>query len=413
MRFLRIEAFDIARQKRLHHRMLRLPGLQQAAARLVAASGAPGRLLKELKGPLGRARIAIGETDVGVDDPNERQQRKIVALGDELRANDKVVRAGCRLIELMTQMFETAGEIGRENQRPGVGKKRLRLFSEPLDAGAASGEAVGLLARWAEMRARLDMAAMVTGELAAKAMLDQPGRTIGTLEAMAAGAAERQRRITAPIEEEERLFAFRPRLLDGGDQARRQPASARRSLAAQVDRRQIRQAARAKARGKFEPIVPALLGVDARLDRGRRRGEHDRRAFDPRSHHRHVARVVRRAVFLLVGRFVLLIDNDEAEIAERQEQGGAGAGDDANLAAGDRAPQAAAQTRWRARMPFGWPDAETPGETIEKLRRQGDFRQQDQRLSSRAKRLRQGLEIDLGLAGAGDAFQQRDGESAL
>ena len=48
---------------------------------------------------------------------------------------------------------------------------------------------------------------MVADELAAKAVLDQPARAVRALEAVAADAAERQRRIAAAVEEEQRLLA--------------------------------------------------------------------------------------------------------------------------------------------------------------------------------------------------------------
>ena len=70
--------------------MLGLPGLQQRAARALAPSGPAGRLAQELEGALGGARIGVGEADVGVDHADEGEQREVVALGDELRADDKV-----------------------------------------------------------------------------------------------------------------------------------------------------------------------------------------------------------------------------------------------------------------------------------------------------------------------------------
>ncbi len=58
-------------------------------------------------------------------------------------------------------------------------------------------------------------------------------------------------------------------------------------------------------------------------------------------------------------------------------------------------------------MPFGRPHAEPRREPVEELRRQRDFRHQDERLSTVAERGGDGLEIDLRLARAGHAFQQR------
>src|SRR5579883_1825993 len=163
------------------------------------------------------------------------------------------------------------------------------------------------------------MAAMMADELTAEAVLDQPGRAIGTLEAMAAGAAQGQRRVAAAVEEEQRLLAAPPRLLDRADQARRQPEPARRRLAAKIDRFEPRQRARAEARGELQPCVASVLGIDPRLDRRRRRSEHDGGAFDPPAHHRHVAGMVRDAVLLFVRGLVLLVDDDQAEIAKGQE----------------------------------------------------------------------------------------------
>ena len=91
--------------------MLRLPGLQKRVARLVAASRASGRLTKKLERALGRARIGVGETDVGVDDADKSQKRKVMSLGDELRADDEVVGALCRRIQLTAQGLDPARRI--------------------------------------------------------------------------------------------------------------------------------------------------------------------------------------------------------------------------------------------------------------------------------------------------------------
>ena len=55
---------------------------------------------------------------------------------------------------------------------------------------------------------------MVTDQPLAKAVIDQPGVADGAGEAMPAGAAQRQRRIAAAIEEQQRLLALLDRELD-------------------------------------------------------------------------------------------------------------------------------------------------------------------------------------------------------
>ena len=79
--------------------------------RLVAAPSAPGRLTQQLKGALSRARISVGEADVGVDDADKGEKREIVPLGDELRADDEVVGATRRRIELTTQRLDPTRRI--------------------------------------------------------------------------------------------------------------------------------------------------------------------------------------------------------------------------------------------------------------------------------------------------------------
>ena len=70
--------------------MLRGEGLDQRPARAAGAPRAPRHLRQELEGALRRAQVAEGEAEIGVDDADQRQARKVVALGDELRADDDV-----------------------------------------------------------------------------------------------------------------------------------------------------------------------------------------------------------------------------------------------------------------------------------------------------------------------------------
>src|SRR5579883_2990909 len=120
----------------------------------------------------------------------------------------------------MAQMVEAAERVRRKDERSRVREQKLRFLRQPLDARTAGGQAVGLVAGRAEFGPPLDMSAMVADELAPETMLDQPRGAIGALKAKAVGPAKRQRRIAAAIEKEQRLLAFRPRLLDRRDQAR-------------------------------------------------------------------------------------------------------------------------------------------------------------------------------------------------
>ena len=88
---LAVEPFGVAGNERRDDRMIWLPGLQQRPAQPFAAPRPPGRLAQKLERALGRARIGVGEPDIGVDHADESQKREVVALGDQLGADDEVV----------------------------------------------------------------------------------------------------------------------------------------------------------------------------------------------------------------------------------------------------------------------------------------------------------------------------------
>src|SRR3546814_15317353 len=93
----------------------------------------------------------------------------------------------------------------------------------------------------ADLGRALLVAAMVTLQAAVTAVLDQPGRTVRAFKAMAAGTAERQRRIAATIEEQHGLLAAGNGTGQRGDQRRREEALRRQLFLAHIDHRYCRQ----------------------------------------------------------------------------------------------------------------------------------------------------------------------------
>ena len=182
---------------------------------------------------------------------------------------------------------------------------------------------------------------------------------------------------------------------------------------AQIDRLDRRHALAAEPLRQCNAPVAAAPRIDFGLERRRRRRQHHRNFRDVAAHHRHVAGMIVHAVFLLVGRIVLLIDDDQAEIGIGQKQRRARADHDGDLAVGDSPPGARAFARRQLRMPFRRPHAEARGEAVEELRGERDLRHQDQALPAAADRVRHRLEINFGLAGAGDAVEQRHRIAAL
>ena len=130
------------------------------------------------------------------------------------------------------------------------------------------------------------------------------------------------------------------------------------------------------------------------------------------AHHRHVARLIGDALLLLVALVMLLIDDDQAEIGEGQEERRAGADHELRLALGDRAPDAPAHRR--ADMPECHSAGRAPKRSSQRV--MNWLVSAISGISTSAclplrERLGDGLEIDFGLAGAGDAVEQGHAEA--
>ena len=242
-----------------------------------------------------------------------------MSLRHQLRADDDVDAAFGDFVQLAAHGLDRGDEIARQHHGARIRKQRGRLFLQALDAGADRDQRFLGLAMRADVRPRHREAAMVTDQALAKSMIHQPGVADGAGKAMAAGAAQCQRRVAAAVEEQQRLFALLDRELNLFGERRRDEAAARRRGAAQIDRLDMRHVLAAEARRQRDALIAPLARIDFGFDRRRRGRQHDRDFGDMRAHHRHVAGVIMRAVILLVGLVVLLIDDDQAQDPHRAE----------------------------------------------------------------------------------------------
>src|SRR5262249_62038665 len=131
----------------------------------------------------------------------------MVPLGDELRADDEIDFALLDLGELLAQALDGGDEIAREHQDALLRKKARELLLEPLDARPAGDEGICCLAFGARGWWRHREPAVMADEPVPEAMVDEPGIAMWALQAEAAGATERERRIAAPVEEQQCLVA--------------------------------------------------------------------------------------------------------------------------------------------------------------------------------------------------------------
>ena len=240
------------------------------------------------------------------------------------------------------------------------------------------------------------------------AVLYQPRGAVGALHPVAAMAAQGQRRVTAAIEEQHCLLAASQCLPHGLDQWRSQEASAVRRGLPQIDQLDFRQSCAAMPAGQAQVLVSPGLDVHDCLQAGRCRDQHRRARAQPSADDGHVAGIVDDAVLLLERGLMLLIHHHQAEVGKRQEQGRTGADNHGRRALRDGLAGDLAGAWRQIGMPHRGGDAETALKPLGPLRRQGDFGQHHERLTTGAQTCGDGLQVDLGLTRAGDTVQQRD-----
>ena len=185
------------------------------------------------------------------------------------------------------------------------------------------------------------------------------------------------------------------------------PSSERAAtIARQNDWRQ--HSARIRAVRKLEAPVALLARVQPRFERRGRAAEHDGNGPPPGAPDGGIAGVVAHVVLLLVRRILFLVDDDESQRRQRREHGQA-------------RPQHQLRQARRGGQPLGAAFA-APEATVqrrdahagrcatcagEELRRQVDLGNQHQDLAPLREHSRRGRQINVGLAAAGHAVQQK------
>ena len=167
---------------------------------------------------------------------------------------------------------------------------------------------------------RFNMAAMVALQPPRGAVFHQPGGAIRAAQPMATGAAKREWRIAAPVQEQHGLFAALERFSHGGHQSGTQEAPARRAFAPKVNQANLRQHRATVPRRQMAFSVAPGTGIGERFKRGCGANQNARRIRQARPHHGHIARVIDHAFFLFEGGFMFFIHHNQAKIGKRQKQ---------------------------------------------------------------------------------------------
>ncbi len=158
-------------------------------------------------------------------------------------------------------------------------------------------------------------------------------------------------------------------------------------------------------------LIPAPVGIDPAFNRGCGRGKNHRAVTELPAHHRHVPCIVEDTVFLLVGRIMLLIDDDESKILKRQEERRTRSRHDTDLACCHLPPQLFALFRRNVRMPFARLRSKAVFKPLQKTWPSGRFPAAGSAPACLVAALGHCLKIDFRLARACHTIQQRNREA--
>ena len=138
---LLIELVAVAGRQRLHHRIVGIARLDQHQSRLLGAAGAAGDLMQQLERAFARAQIAVRAAEIGIDHADQRQLRKMMALGDDLRADQHVDLALRHGADRGLRFLRAMHRVARGDGHARLGKQAREFLRHALDAGTAGDEA--------------------------------------------------------------------------------------------------------------------------------------------------------------------------------------------------------------------------------------------------------------------------------
>ena len=215
---------EIVMPRKLDRRTERRVSLHKNFARRFAATGPPRHLCEQLKGPFARAKIRQMQREIGIDDSDERDIRKVQTFRDHLGADQDVDLPGPKVPQCLSIGFFS-------RHRVCIHAAHNRFWENLSDGGlhffraeAGINERVFAAGR-TFLRHSGGMPAQVTTQssrdrgMPVKCERDAAIRAIA---GFAAIAAKQRRGKTAPIQKQDCLLAFFQTIGNGGPQFSRE-----------------------------------------------------------------------------------------------------------------------------------------------------------------------------------------------
>ena len=148
------------------------------------------------------------QAKIRIDYADKSEQRKIMPLCHQLRADDDVCIALRNPFKLGLQRPRAAVHIGTERCDPRVRKQRSCFLAQTLHTRPDRGKSILGTAGRADCRYRFAFATLMADQTFQKPVFDHARITLIAANLMTARPTQGDRRVAAPVDKQQRLLAF-------------------------------------------------------------------------------------------------------------------------------------------------------------------------------------------------------------
>src|SRR5271154_5982427 len=199
--FLFVKTVEVMAARELDRRMKRRERLHKHLALHIAATRATGDLREQLEGAFARAKIRLMQREVGVDDADERDVRKMQSLRDHLRADKDVNFARAKIAEDFPVIVLALHRVGVHALDARLGKKFGERFFDALRARAGkTNRGIFAFFIWTNQRNFFNVAADVAGEFLFLPVKSERKAAIRAIANVTALRTLQRSRVTAPVQ---------------------------------------------------------------------------------------------------------------------------------------------------------------------------------------------------------------------
>ena len=401
------EGVVVLRGGEVEHRVVGVGGLDDGKTGVFGPAAPAHHLRDEAEHGLIRPE-ALGEQErVDAEDAHQGHILEIQPLGHHLGAHHDVVLAAGEPGQQLFVGVLGGGGVLVHPQDACLREELCQLLLSLLGAEAAVLQCSA--AGGAFLRGRVQLAAaVVTEQLVRRFVVDHRDAALCAFEHLAAVFTLGDGLVAPAVEQQDGLL-FRFQIAADGIFERQADLArvAGGQLGPHIDDLDMGQRVAAVPLGQPHQLGAPMLGCKVALGAGGRAGQQEQCPILGRALPGHLVGGVAGRGFGTVGVLLLLVDDDEADVFQRREDGAAGAHHDVGPAVLDHLPLEQPFRVVEGRVLHGHPPAELALQPQDHLGGQADLRYKHQRPPPQLQTPLDELEEDQRFAAAGHAVEQR------